>query len=287
MKKRVIVTLGAACLVGVAMTGVVSAGGSATEVRLAPKNLPRLQGAVYELWVIEGKRKLSAGKFNVGTNGKVAGRLRSSIRPAQADMLAVTIEPRRDRDPKPSATVILAGRPSAGGAKLSFPLDLRRLSGSFLLATPTDDDDSDETAGVWFLTTAMKASLGIPAAPTGWAWEGWGVTQETPLSTGRFARPTGADRSARFSGPKPGPAFPGEDFLQRVPSGVSTPVDLADGSSMVVLTLEPDLAGKDPTGAGPFSIKPLVATVPAGTPDHRSLTLRRDLSGLPSGSAGY
>lgn len=287
MSKRTVAVLAGACLVAAVATGAVSARGSAGDVRLSAKNLPRLQGAVYELWTIYGNDKLSAGKFNVDARGRVAGRLRSVRDPRQADMLAVTIEPRRDRDPKPTATVILAGRPTASGARLSFPIDLRRLSGTFLLATPTDDDNTDETAGIWFLTPSMQASLRIPAAPAGWAWEGWGVTQRKPLTTGRFAKAAGADRSAPFSGPRPAPPFPGEDFLRRLPSGVSTPVNLADGSSMVVLTLEPDIGGKDPTGAAPFAIKPLVGEVPAQAPDHRSLSLRRDLSLLPTGRATF
>ena len=287
MKRRVIVAIGAVALVGAALAGAVGATGSASSVRLTVKNLPALKGATYELWVIEGKQKLSGGKFNVAANGKVAGRLSSSIDPAGADMLAVTIEPKGDRNKVPSGTVILAGKPSSTGARLSFPINLSRIAGTYLLATPTDDDDSNETAGIWFLTPAMKASLNVPTAPAGWAWEGWGVTQETPLTSGRFSKPTGADRSAPFSGPKGGPPFPGEDFVQRLPGGVSAPVDLADGSSMVVLTLEPDLRGKDPTGPGPFSIKPLVAKVAAGAKDHQSFRLQRDLSGLPSGSASF
>jgi len=287
MRTRIIGVVGATALVGAALAGSVFASGSTSDVSLSAKNLPPLTGASYELWVIDGQRKLSGGKFNVGANGKVAGRLSSSINPASADLLAVTIEPKGDRNRTPSGIVILAGKPSASGARLSFPANLSRISGSFLLATPTDADDSNETAGIWFLTPAMKASLRIPAAPAGWAWEGWGVTQETPLSTGRFAKPTGADRSARYSGAKKGPAFPGEDFLRQLPGGVSAPVDLADGSSQVVLSLEPDLRGKDPTGAEPFSIKPLVGAVPSGAKDHQSLKLRRDLSGLPSASASF
>jgi Anti-sigma-K factor rskA len=287
MMKSIVAVAGAACAGAAVLAGTGMAGGSTNDVRLSARNLPRLQGASYELWAIYGQQKLSAGKFNVTANGSVTGRLSSSRDPAEADMLAVTIEPRGDRNKAPSATVILAGKPSSAGARLSFPVDLRRISGSYLLATPTDDDDSNETAGIWFLTSTMKASLQVPAAPAGWAWEGWGATQSTPISTGRFSKAVGADASARYSGPKRGPAFPGEDFLRRLPRRVSARVDLADGSSMAVLTLEPNLAGKDPTGAGPFSIKPLVGKVPSGATDHRSLRLRRDLSGLPSGSARF
>jgi hypothetical protein len=287
MMESIVALAGVACVGAAVLAGTVVAGGSANDIRLSAKNLPRLQGASYELWAIYGDRKLSAGKFNVAANGAPTGRLSSPRDPAEADMLAVTIEPKGDRNKAPSATVILAGQPTAAGARLSFPVDLRRIGGTYLLATPTDDDDSNETAGIWFLTPTMRASLRIPAAPAGWAWEGWGVAQGTPISTGLFSKAGGADASARYSGPKPGPAFPGEDFLRRLPRGVSAPADLADGSSMVVLTLEPSLAGKDPTGAGPFSIKPLVGKVPSGATDHRSLALRRDLSGLPSGSARF
>jgi hypothetical protein len=287
MRKRYLAMLGATCLAGAVLAGTVAAGGSATNLRLAVTNLPALTGASYELWVIEGKKKLSAGKFNVRANGSITGRLSSPRDPAGADMLAVTIEPRGDRDRVPSGIVILAGKPGASGGRLAFPVNLSRIGGTYLLATPTDDDASNETAGIWFLTPGMKASLRLPAAPAGWAWEGWGVTQKTPLSTGRFATVSGADRSAPYSGPKAGPPVPGEDFLRRLPDGVSAPVDLADGSSMVVLTLEPNLRGADPTGPAPFSIKPLVGTVPEDARDHRSLRLRRDLSGLPSGRASF
>jgi hypothetical protein len=281
------IAVAAACLAGAAFAVSSGASASAGEVRLTVKNLPALAGASYELWVIYGQRKLSAGKFNVGAGGRIAGRLSSPRDPAEADLLAVTIEPRGDRNKAPSPTVILAGKPSSAGARLAFPINLKTVAGTFLLATPTDDDDSNETAGIWFLTPAMKASLRVPAAPAGWAWEGWGVFGETPLTTGRFSKAAGADRSAPFSGPKGGPPFPGEDFLRRLPRAVSAPADLADGNGQVVLTLEPDVRGTDPTGAPPFPIKPLVAKVPSGTRDHVSLRLQRDLSSLPSGSARF
>ncbi len=56
---------------------------------------------------------------------------------------------------------------------------------------------------------------------------------------------------------------------------------------MVVVTIEPDLGGADPTGAGPFSIKPLVRAIPAAAADHRSIELMRDLSSVPGGTASY
>jgi hypothetical protein len=113
------------------------------------------------------------------------------------------------------------------------------------------------------------------------------MTQGVPLSTGRFTRASGADQSAHFSGPLPGPPFPGEDFLNSLPAGVNAPVNLAGGASMAVVTVEPDLNGADPTGPGPFSIKPLVAAIASGAADHMSIRLHRDLSTVSTGSATF
>ena len=113
----------------------------------------------------------------------------------------------------------------------------------------------------------MIAGLDLPILPDGWVYEGWGVTQGTPLSTGRFTDPAAADDASPFS--DGGPAFPGEDFLTDLPDGVTPPVDLADGSSLIVVSVEPDLAGIDPTGSGPFALKPLALEVPE---DHGTAT---------------
>jgi hypothetical protein len=280
-------------IVALAGTVVAAAGASAGAgrvstfpVELAAQNLEPLSGASYELWVIDGGRKLSAGKFNVNRAGRPVGRLVSPIDVATADQVAVTIEPARDRSRGPTAAVVLAGKPRAGRAALRFPVDLRRLAGTVLLATPTDGEGTNETAGIWFLEAGaggMRPSLQLPALPkAGWIWEGWAVVENQPLTSGRFRSSSGADRASPFSGPTPGPPFPGEDYLRRLPSGVTAPANLADGDSMVVLTIEPDLNGADPTGAGPFSIKPLAVRIPAGTADHKSIRLSRDLSTVPS-----
>jgi hypothetical protein len=202
-------------------------------------------------------------------------------------MIVVTIEPIPDPDPAPSPVAVLAGKPRRHVAALRFPIDLRRAAGSFILATPTDDDPANGTAGVWFLDPAggPGPSLTLPRPPAGWVFEGWGVTQGAPLTTGRFTSVTGPDLASPFSGPNPGPPFPGEDFVARLPAGVVPPVNLADGHSTVVITVEPDIGGHDPTGAGPFAIKPLTGAVPAGASPGTSLPLQRDLSGVPAAIA--
>jgi hypothetical protein len=288
-------------LLAVLLAATLSTGANAShrrpahEIKLRVQELQPLEGAFYELWVVKGRRKESAGSFNVSDSGRLVdgfghrARFFSRTDPARADALVVTIEPRPDPERGPSGIAILAGSPRRNHASLRFPVNLRGMAGSFILATPTDSDTANETAGVWFLDPAAGPgpSLTLPELPGGWVFEGWGVTQGQPLTTGRFTEASGPDSAAPFSGPNPGPPFPGEDFLQNLPPGITPPVDLADGSSLIVITLEPDLAGVDPTGDGPFSIKPLVSSVPADAPDHTSIGLDRDLSTVPHGSAMY
>jgi len=267
----------------------------AYEIKLRPQGLEHLEGSFYELWAIHGDHKISAGSFNVADDGSLVdgfghrARFFSRRNPSRADALVVTIEPLPDPDPGPSGIAILSGTPKKDSSRLRFPVDLSAAGGSFILATPTDDDSSNETAGVWFLDPdpAPAPSLQLPELPDGWTWEGWGVTQSTPLSSGRFNSATGPDDSSEFSGPLRGPPFPGEDFLSDLPAAVSSPVDLADGSSMIVVTVEPDLNGSDPTGMGPFSIKPLVRAVPGGAADHQSIELMLDLATVPTAKASY
>ena len=111
------------------------------------------------------------------------------------------------------------------------------------------------------------------------------MTQGTPLSSGAFTSADGADMAAPFSGPNPGPPFPGEDFVANLPSSISGAVDLSDGASTIVISVEPYLDGVDPTGTAPFSIKPLVGNVPAALADHTLTALGQNLGTVPGGSA--
>lgn len=291
--------LGGLCSLGVLASLAASTGSGATAqefpIRLTVTKLAPLKGAAYELWVVDGMRKLSAGKFNVDAKGRLVDRLGrparfvSSVDPSKADTIAVTIEPRRDRNPGPTATIVLAGKPTADAARLRFPVDLGRASGTYVLATPTDSNPNNHGAGVWFLNPRTGGkSLNLPRLPAkGWIWEGWAVTQERPLTTGRFVDAGKPDRSSPFSGTNPAPSVPGEDYVRNLPRPIKPPVNLADGKSLIVVTIEPDLNGADPTGAGPFSIKPLVHRVPKGTAAEAPTGLRRDLSTVPTGTARF
>lgn len=235
------------------------------DLNLTVSGLEALSEGVYEGWLIYGDEKVSTGTFT-----EVSGITQVSDRdPASADKFVVTIEPVPDTDPGPSGVIVLEGDISGSSASLSFPVDLNPASGGFILRTPTDDPgtpDNDE-AGVWFLQMGANGpmtALNLPTLPSGWVYEGWGVTQGTPLTTGRFTAPDAADAASPYS--DGGPPFPGEDFLMNLPAPVTGPVNLADGNSLVVISVEPDIAGVDPTGDGPFALKPLATAVPADHP---------------------
>ena len=71
-----------------------------------------------------------------------------------------------------------------------------------------------------------------------------------------------------------GPALPGEDFVANLPDSIAPPVDLANGSSQIIITVEPDIDGTDPTGEGAFSLRPWAASIPrnAASNDYRQLS---------------
>ena len=236
----------------------------------------------YESWVVRGAAKYSFGTFNTTDNGVIDGEFDlDGFEPQNGDKVVATIEPVPDTDPDLSAAVVLVGDLDNGSATLAFPIDIS----GFVGATPTNGADTDETAGVWFLDPASEtASLNIPDAPTGWVCEGWVVHQGQPLTTGRFVPASGSDLFSGFSGMHDGPAFPGEDFLANLPDELTAPLNLADGASMVVISIEPDIDGVDPTGDKPSQVKPLSGAISEGAATHSLFNLNPETA-VPSGSA--
>ncbi len=264
----------------------------ASRLRLDLDGLEPLASGHYEGWAIFGDDKLSTGKFNLADDGSkltLSGEaidlFETGVDLAGADAIVITIEAEDDIDDVPSGIVVLAGDLAGATASLAFPTNFSTIAGGYILATPTDDDSTNDTAGVWFLIPGGTPALTLPALPDGWVYEGWGVTQGTPLTTGRFLEASGTDFAAPFSGPNSGPPFPGEDFVTNLPDAIAPPVDLADGASTIVLSVEPDLDGADPTGDAPFSIKPLVGPVAAGLADHTLADMDQNLATVPTGLA--
>ena len=247
-------------------------------------------GYAYEGWIMVDGSPKSTGIFTVDGNGVPSQTVfdlnEDDLEAATAFIL--TIEPSPDPDPSPSDVHIVAGDFNASSASLTVShsaalgTDFTNATGGYILATPTDGADNNENSGVWFLDPGAGpgASLSLPTLPAGWAYEGWAVIDGTPVTTGTFTSASGADDSAPFSGTMPGPAYPGEDFLNNAPAGLSFPTDLR--GSTIVVSVEP-VPDNSPN---PFTLKPLVGMTASNAMDHTLLSMDNNASATnPTGSA--
>jgi hypothetical protein len=229
-------------------------------------------------FTVDGSGMLSQTVFNVGLSDLIG-----------ATTFVLTIEPIPDPDPNPSAVHILAGdftnfdAPLTVGHPAAIGDDFLSIDGNYILATPTNGAMTDELSGVWFLDLSggsPAVGLTLPTLPAGWKYEGWSVIGGMPVTTGTFTAVDMVDDADPYSGPDPGPPFPGEDFLVNAPSGLTFPTDLS--GTVAVISIEPD----PDNSAAPFLLKPLVATVPSPAMDHVTYAMSSNVaSSFPTGTA--
>ncbi len=234
-------------------------------------------GYAYEGWLIVDGQPVSTGVFTVDDMGKLSGQVFHVAPEAleKATTFVLTIEPVPDADPAPSAVHVLGGDfdGEQAGLSVAHPAalgsDFAAAGGTFLLGIPTSDSANDSyRSGIWF------TGLNLPTLPEGWIYEGWVVGPDGPLSTGRFGdgRTADSDGAGPTAGPKAGPAFPGQDYL-------NPPVDLTQGY-VAVISIEPE----PDNSPAPFALKPLVGPiVDAG--DHVSQELENQAASFPTGTA--
>lgn len=234
-------------------------------------------GYAYEGWVIVDGAPVSTGVFNVSDDGNLSDRTFTVPGLADATTFVLTIEPSPDSDPSPSAVHLVAGDFNGNTATLdvghgaAINNDFESSTGKFILATPTDSDDSNEYSGVWFLDNSSGApavGLDLPELPEGWIYEGWAVIDGSPVTTGKFSSVTGADQAAPYSGPNSGPSYPGEDFLLNAPAGKTFPTNL----EAAVISIEP----VPDNSAAPFLLKPLVGPISADAEVHSALSMNNN-----------
>ena len=217
---------------------------------------PQPDGYHYEGWInVEGEDR-SFGKFNVDDYGRptdinglilAAGLFETDYDLDSSLYAFVTIEPPGDVDDQPSDTRLMGGLVRDYQARLLVTnyegledaLILSR--GTYVLATPTNGPDSDETSGIWFINLTgggVGRGLQVPIPLSGWRYEGWVVGEGFALSTGTITHHSRDDDAAPYSGTGPSPGFPGEDFLFNAPPGLTFPLRLQGAT--VIVTLEPD-----------------------------------------------
>lgn len=244
----------------------------------------------YEGWVIVDGTPVSTGLFEVSEQG-VLSETSFDIPSATLDAataFVLSIEPFPDNDPAPSDIKILGGAFTSSTAMLevSHPAALaasyNTASATYILATPTSTDMMDELSGVWFLDNSSGTpmqGLNLPTLPANWVYEGWAVIDGMPISTGRFTALDMQDGQALYSGMDAvGPPFPGEDFLQNAPMGLSFPTDLTNATIVISIEPEPDNSLK------PFAFKPMVS-MPSSASAHTAISMTNQVdSNFPTGS---
>lgn len=209
---------------------------------------------VYEGWLIVDGEALPAGRFDVVDDEPVVFEFDPALRET-ASMYVLTIEPAVGDDPAPSSTHVVAGVFQQDRATLSIDHpaalgdDFTDAAGEFILATPSSDMEGTGTQGVWFLdpTAGPGPSLDLPTLPAGWAYEGWVVTEDGPVSTGRFldADREDDDGAGPAAGPLASPPFPGQDFIDPA-------LDLTGAAVVISIEPQPD------NSPAPFAFKPLM-----------------------------
>jgi hypothetical protein len=248
---------------------------SVAELNLELSGLEDLGSSfTYEGWIMVDGSPVSTGTFDVDGSGNLT---QSSFDVDLADLESATafilsIEPVPDADPAPSDVKILGGAFSGNIASVSIShpaalgTSFTGASGGFILATPTTSSPDDNEAGVWFLdNSGGTPAAGLTNLPDlsslpGWRYEGWAVIDGVPVSTGTFNRAEGADDNASTSSFKgldsDGPGYPGEDFINNAPMGLTFPADLRAAGTNIVISIEP-VPDNSPA---PFTLKPLAGS---------------------------
>jgi hypothetical protein len=242
----------------------------------------------YEGWIMVNGTPVSTGTFSVDAAGK-ADKTVFMVNPTQlqsATKFILSVEPFPDDSAAPSDTKYLVGDFNGANASLNTSIvgDYTKATGKFLLGSPTGDKTPDN-AGIWFMDiVGGNPADGFTNMPTlggttGWKYEGWVVSNGTPVSTGQFSNPNAADEAAPFSGPNMAPPYPGEDFLTKAPAGVTFPGNLF--GSIAVISIEP-FPDNSPM---PFALKPLSKQI--GNPEEtgKPISLERSLASFPTGTA--
>lgn len=260
---------------------------------------PLTSGNVYELWVLRGGQTDSPatnlGRFNVwpGGQGHAGEFVETMPELDSGDIVLITVENSDGEADRPSSTVVLRGEVgSDAGDKinLAFPFDFSRSSGNnYILGTPTNDPIGLESAGVWFVRPGgREASLNLPDSEEGWRYEGWVFHGGRYLSAGRFAGVRSGDDFNGYSSVKSAPDFPGEDFLENLPEAIEPPVNLSDGASRVIVSLEAEIRLLAPEERDQLSPSPYVvlleADIPTGAVAHTLYPLQLKNGSFPTGS---
>ncbi|MFC1683344.1 anti-sigma factor [Candidatus Zixiibacteriota bacterium] len=244
---------------------------------------------VYQGWLSSGDDLVSVGTFTVdGAGALTPDRFEVSEEHIWvAERFIITIEPVPDDDPAPSKTRYMAGDFSVIGAISgdawltcghadALGDDFSKLYGNYLLETPTTAGDPDDYAyGIWFGIPGAPPHWGtlisLRYLPDGWLYEGWIITPDSSISTGKFSAVSSPDSDGPgpSAGPDPGADYPGQDFID-------PPLYLRGHGVWITIEPDPDnssepftlvvLADSVIADLGPFSFQALENKVESSFP---------------------
>lgn len=171
----------------------------------------------------------------------------------------ITIEQGNSTQPTGS-TLLEASYESREETELRVPFAANYAAlqkGTYLLATPTDRNGSNQSSGIWLVERTDRAESTPPLArdlgpglvmslpPRGWTYNTWILTDlRNPvwLQLGRFLAFNQPDQLNFYGGNNGEPyPYPGEDLLTNAPPGQSFPLGLTStGERELVVSLEPE-----------------------------------------------
>jgi hypothetical protein len=165
--------------------------------------------------------------------------------------------------------------------------DIRSATGSCIMATPSDGDNTNETQGIWFATPAGLPALTLPVLGEGWHYDAYVILGTKEISIGHFATADVEDSDGKGpeAGPQPGFTTPGSDFLTSAPN-------FSLGGVSVLIALLPE-HGDDHEGLAQaphgamFPYHVLEAEIPIGTLPRTPIALTAATEPLPAGSVTF
>lgn len=244
------------------------------DLTLQLERLPANVGDHYEIWLrnLDGGEQ-PAGYFKVLNGGSLvtlAGDPFTALPlldvPRSESSVLITLEQGEAPVSVRSERIVLQGVFKETSVEFKSVLPEAKSNQMALLANPTLAK-SKGTAGIWFAGDAAgkTASLNLANLPAGWKYGAFIFTDKSgSFFTGKFGDAGKADEKNYFGGKKAGWPLPGEDFVANAPKGVKFPLELNDGKTQVIVSVEPDyreFAGND--------VKPFLPILQARIPYHQ------------------
>jgi hypothetical protein len=242
---------------------------------------------------------VSLGAFQVTEDGNIESLEGGAVtfelaEPRDLQQVADVVITVRESEPDTTIGSILIGGEMGGDAQEgratltttyhdALFADIRTASGSCVLATPTNGENTSENQGLWFSTPTGGSALNLPALE-GWKYDAYLLLGAKEISIGSFARGDTADSDGPGSEADLLPGFntPGSDFL-------ISALDLAAGGVSVVVALLPgehEHEGFRPHGAI-FPYHVLELDIPASSPTRTPMALEVATEPLPAGTVTF